>query len=102
MVVTRIDKLIMQSREEGLAEGKAEGLAEGKAEGLAEGKAEGLAEGKAEGLAEGKAEGLAEGKAEEKINSARKLIQNGKLTNEEIAAIVDLSLEQVNELAEGS
>ena len=86
MVVTRIDKLIMQSREEGLAEGKAEG------------KAEGLAEGKAEGLAEGKAEG----KAEEKINSARKLIQNGKLTNEEIAAIVDLSLEQVNKIAEGS
>ena len=66
MVVTRIDKLIMQSREEGLAEGKAEG------------------------------------KAEEKINLARKLIPNGKLTNEEIAAIVDLSLEQVNKIAEGS
>ncbi len=62
MVVTRIDKLIMQSREEGLAEGK----------------------------------------AEEKINLARKLIPNGKLTNEEIAAIVDLSLEQVNKIAEGS
>lgn len=55
-------------------------------------------EGIAEGLAEGKLEGLAEGK----IESAHNLLKLGKLTNEEIAEVTGLSLDQIEAMAKGA
>ena len=75
---------------EGLAAGLAEGLAEGKAAGLAEGKAKGLAE----GLAEGKAKGLAEGQYSNKIETAKRML-NENCNIDFIMKITSLSKEKI-------
>jgi flagellar biosynthesis/type III secretory pathway protein FliH len=87
--------------EKGRAEGRAEGKAEGRAEGKAEGRAEGRAEGKAEGRAEGKAEGRAEGEAQAKrlfLKSLLKVPATGSLSDETLAQLVGLPIEQVAEM----
>ena len=60
-----------------------------------QGRAEGIVEGRAEGIVEGRAEG----KNEEKISLARKLISLGSMSREEIAALTELPIEQINKLA---
>ena len=45
-----------------------------------------------------KNEGIAEGRVE----SAQKLLELGKLTNEEIAQVTGLTLEQIEEMAKGA
>ena len=78
MVVTYFDKLMEKSKNEGIAEVRVEG--------------------KAEGIAEGRVEGIAEGRVE----SAQKLLELGKLTNEEIAQVTGLTIEQIEEMAKGA
>jgi predicted transposase/invertase (TIGR01784 family) len=89
------------ARNEAIEEGRAKGLAQGLAQGLAEGKAEGLAQGLAEGRAEGKAEGLAqglaEGRAEAKAEAIRKMLE-AKLPIEQVAAIMEMSVEEIHNL----
>ena len=63
-----------------------------------EGLAEGRAEGRAEGLAEGRAEGLAEGRNAVKLETAKKLLEMGVLSNEQISQATGLSLEQIEKL----
>lgn len=86
----------------GLAEGKAKGLAEGKAEGLAKGKAAGLAEGKAkglaEGLAEGRTEGIAEGQYNNKIETAKRMLDED-CAIDFIMRITNLPKEEIMSLA---
>ena len=48
--------------------------------------------------AEGRVEGIAEGRVE----SAQKLLELGKLTNEEIAQVTGLTIEQIEEMAKGA
>ena len=86
MVVTHFDKLMEKSKNEGIAEGRVEG------------KAEGIAEGRVEGIAEGRVAGITEGRVE----SAQKLLELGKLTNEEIAQVTGLTIEQIEEMAKGA
>ena len=49
-----------------------------------------------------KEEGIAEGLAEGKIESAHNLLKLGKLTNEEIAEVTGLSLDQIEAMAKGA
>jgi predicted transposase/invertase (TIGR01784 family) len=60
-------------------------------------KEEGIAEGKAEGIAEGKAEGIAEGNLAAQKKMILKLF-NRDFPVEEIAELVDLSVEQVQQI----
>ena len=53
---------------------------------------------KNEGIAEGRVAGITEGKVE----SAQKLLELGKLTNEEIAQVTGLTIEQIEEMAKGA
>ena len=79
-----------QARELGHSEGLAAGLAEGLAAGLAEGKAKGLAE----GLTEGKAKGLAEGQYSNKIETAKRML-NENCNIDFIMKITSLSKEKI-------
>ena len=58
-------------------------------------KNEGLREGRSEGIQEGRNEGLHEGRKE----TARNLIKIGKMSLEEIAECVNLTLDELNVLA---
>ena len=87
----------------GLKKGRAEGEVEGLKKGRAEGKAEGRAEGKAEGRAEGEFEGLKKGRSEGEAGAKRQVLQamllspqTSSLPDQEIARIVDLSVEEVS------
>jgi len=84
----------------GLEEGKLQGLEEGKLQGLEEGKLQGLEEGKLQGLEEGKLQGLEEGKLKNSKDTAINLIKMNVLSFEQIAEAVNLSLEEVKEIAE--
>ena len=53
---------------------------------------------KAEGVAEGEARGKREGKRENMIETAKRLLANGKLMLKEIAECSGLSLAQVKKL----
>ena len=64
---------------------------EGKAEGKEEGKAEGIAEGIAEGMVKGKAEGMSLVKRNYVVNSRKNL----NLTPEQIASIINDTVENV-------
>ena len=73
-----------------------DGLKDGREKGLAEGREKGLAEGREKGLAEGRAEAAIEQKKLKK-EVAMNLIRRG-LSDNEIAAIVPLSLEEIQNL----
>ena len=95
---------LKKALEDGLKDGREKGLAEGREKGLAEGREKGLAEGREKGLAEGRAEGLAKARAEAAIEQealkkeiARNLIKTG-LSDNEIAVIVPLPLEEIQDL----
>ena len=84
-------------------DGRNEGLVQGRNEGLIQGRNEGLVQGRNEGLVQGRNEGLALGEINGKRNAntetAKKVLTLGKLSFEEIAAIYNLTLEEVQELA---
>jgi hypothetical protein len=73
---------------------------EGRNEGLIAGRNEGLIAGRNEGLITGRTEGLIEGARDANIETARKVLALGKLSFDEIAAIYNLTLEEVKKLAE--
>ncbi|WP_339133470.1 MAG: Rpn family recombination-promoting nuclease/putative transposase [Candidatus Electrothrix sp. GW3-4] len=73
-------------------------ILEGRREGLKEGKLEGLKEGKLEGIKEGKQEGIKEGEKKKAMQIARKLLTTGELDVQSIAAMTELSEEEVNAL----
>jgi len=87
--------------EKGIEIGKKEGIEIGKEEGIEIGKEEGIEIGKEEGIEIGKEEGIeiGEKKAEEKYGEERKnTIQNLKdegFSNEKIATIIGISVEEV-------
>lgn len=56
---------------------------------------------KNEGYSEGKAAGIEEGREEMKMQTARKLLLLGPLTDEQIALATDLSVEEVRRLKQG-
>ena len=58
-----------------------------------------IAEGKKEGLIQGKKEGLIEGKRSSSIAIAKKMLNHGRMTLEDIAEYTDLSIEEVRSLA---
>ncbi|MCI5189606.1 MAG: hypothetical protein D3905_07365 [Candidatus Electrothrix sp. AS4_5] len=65
---------------------------EGRKEGLLEGKLEGIKEGKEQG----KQEGIKEGEKKKAMQIARKLLAAGGLDIQSIAAMTDLSVEEIN------
>jgi predicted transposase YdaD len=73
---------------------------DGRNEGLIEGRNEGLIQGRSEGLIEGRNEGLIQGKINANTETAKKAIELGKLSFEEIAAICNLTLKEIQEIAE--
>ena len=87
---------LKKALEDGLKDGREKGLAEGREKGLAEGREKGLAEGRAEGLAKARAEAAIEQEALKK-EIARNLIKTG-LSDNEIAVIVPLPLEEIQDL----
>jgi len=64
-----------------------------------EGREEGKIKGKIEGKIEGKTEGNIEGKIEKENLAIRNALKKGKLTYEEIAEMLEVSLEKVTEIA---
>ena len=83
----------------GLKKGRAEGKAEGRAEGEFAGLKKGRAEGEVEGFKKGRVEGKAEGEAGAKLRVLQSMLlslQTSSLTDQEIARIVDLSIEEVS------
>lgn len=83
--------------EDAKAEATAKGLTEGHAKGHAEGHAEGLAEGRAEGLAEGIVEGIVEGERRNKLENAKRMLEEN-FTVEMIAKITKLSKNEIENL----
>jgi predicted transposase/invertase (TIGR01784 family) len=92
----RVSRYTAERFLEGQAEGEAKGRAEGEAMGRAEGKAMGRAEGEAMGRAEGEAMGRAEGEAKIRLQAARKLKLEMKMTDLEIAGILELTEAEVS------
>ena len=68
-------------------------LQEGYAKGLDEGLAEGMIKGREEGRAEGREEGREEGRAD----AAKRMIASG-MTKEQVAAILELSANELDTL----
>ena len=68
-------------------------------EARAEGRVEGRAEGRVEGRAEGRAEGRVEGSKEKAIIVARKMLNAGKFSYEEISEFTSLTLDEIKTLA---
>ena len=89
-------KAIQEMREDARLEGENIGLIKGRNAGLIEGRNEGLIEGRKEGLIEGRSEGARDAN----IETAKKVIALGKLSFDEIAAIYNLTPEEVQKLAE--
>ena len=85
--------------EVGLAEGKEIGIVQGKEIGIAEGKETGIAEGKEIGIVQGKEIGIAEGKEigkeEQKKALFQSLLAQGLLTDEQIAAVLRVPIDEV-------
>ena len=64
---------------------------------LQEGYAKGLDEGLAEGVIKGREEGRAEGREEGRADAAKRMIAAG-MTKEQVAAILELSIKEINTL----
>ena len=99
---TFVEDLVAKYYQKEINEARIAALSEGLVEGTAKGVVEGRAKGLAEGLVEGHNKGLAEGRDNERRRMAIDLINSGKLTLEDIAAFTKLSLNEVNELANGN
>jgi predicted transposase YdaD len=56
-------------------------------------------EGHSEGLAEGRNQGRSEGLVEANINTALRMLEKGKYSIDEIAELVELPIEKVQELS---
>ena len=95
------DARLKQEYEEGvrLESAKDEGIALGREEGFAQGREEGLAKGREEGLAQGREEGIALGEEKKKKEFISIMIQN-EMKKEEIAKLLNLSLEEVEKYIE--
>mgnify|MGYP003290105510 CR=1 FL=1 len=91
------DELLEDAKAEATAKGLTEGHAKGLAKGHAEGLAEGLAEGRAEGLAEGIVEGIVEGERRNKLENAKRMLEEN-FTVEMIAKITKLSKNEIENL----
>ena len=85
--------------EEGRKEGRAEGLEMGRKEGLEEGRKEGLEKGRKEGLEKGRKEGLEESRKEvekeAKLEMVDAMLGNPKFTDEDIASISGIPLDEI-------
>ena len=90
-------EMIEDALQEGYAKGRDEGLAEGVIKGREEGRAEGRAEGREEGRAEGREEGRAEGREEGRADAAKRMVASG-MTKEQVAAILQLSANELDTL----
>ena len=100
--VTNMCQIMEEVKRESFEEGREEGREEGKREGREEGKREGKREGREEGKREGREEGKREERArvrESSIRKALKMIQDGKLSLEEVSQYTDLSLQEIETLA---
>jgi len=78
-------------------EGKLEGVKKGRIEGKQEGRLEGIQEGRLEGIQEGRLEGMQEGRLEGKIEVAKRMLVDSKYPVEEIARILNVSVEKILE-----
>jgi predicted transposase YdaD len=70
-----------------------------RSEGHSEGLAEGRNQGRSEGLVEGRNQGRSEGLVEANINTALRMLEKGKYSIDEIAELVELPIEKVQELS---
>ena len=93
--MSRNDEL--NSRAEMIEDALQEGYAKGRDEGLAEGVIKGREEGREEGRAEGRAEGREEGREEGRADAAKRMVASG-MTKEQVAAILQLSANELDTL----
>ena len=80
-----------------MAEMIEDALQEGYAKGREEGLAEGVIKGREEGREEGRAEGRAEGREEGRADAAKRMVASG-MTKEQVAAILELSANELDTL----
>ena len=76
---------------------RAEMIEDALQEGYAKGRDEGLAEGVIKGREEGREEGRAEGREEGRADAAKRMVASG-MTKEQVAAILQLSANELDTL----
>ena len=97
-------KIFEEIKQEGIEQGIELGRVQGIEQGIEQGRVQGIEQGRVQGIEQGRVQGKAEEREnamrrESAIKKAFRMLIDGKLTLEEIAAYTDLSLDEIKEIA---
>ena len=90
------EEIKQEGIEQGIELGRVQGIEQGRVQGIEQGRVQGIEQGRVQGKAEERENAM---RRESAIKKAFRMLIDGKLTLEEIAAYTDLSLDEIKEFA---